>query len=404
MKYISLCAGIGGFDLGFDRAGMTCAAQVENDKFCQDVLAAHWPDTPKFWDICEFGRESLGDGTIDLACGGTPCQDISIAGQRAGLAGERSRLFFEFTRVLTEFSPRWFVFENVTGLLSGNERRDMGTVLREVGKCGYGWAYRVLDAQYFGVPQRRRRVFIVGYLGDARRAGQILFESTNVPGNSRTRPEAWETATEDVAACLNSGGNSGGFRTEPGEHLIAFDTTQVTSRQNGSNPKAGAPCHTLTGNGSPPTIAKALTTRTGQRMDPTAESYVVNLRGRDGDVQAEVHAGAATALRGSSGGSSRTMIFQDKASAHNRMNPSEVSPTVDKSNADGLSVYDGQSGVRRLTPLECERLQGFPDGWTDCCSDTQRYKQTGNAVCVPVAEWIGCRIMLSEWGVLGGAQ
>src|SRR3990167_6826375 len=156
MKYASLFSGIGGFDLGFDRAGMECVLQVEQDNSCLGILARHWPKVKKVNDVRKIKRVSA-----DLICGGFPCQDVSVAGKRAGLDGERSGLWFEFHRIVTEVRPRWVVVENVPGLLSSNAGRDFAVILRGLVECGYGVCWRILDAQYFGVAQRRRRVFVV---------------------------------------------------------------------------------------------------------------------------------------------------------------------------------------------------------------------------------------------------
>jgi len=347
MTFGSLFSGIGGFDLGFERAGMECVWQVEINEQARRVLADHWPDVQRHDDVKTF------NATIavrpDLICGGFPCQDLSVAGKRAGLAGERSGLFYEFMRIVGEFAPEWVCIENVPGLLSSNGGRDMGAVLGTLGQLGYGWSYRVLDAQWFGVAQRRRRVFIVGCLGDGRRAAEVLFESDCLPWDSAPSREAGKRvaasltrgsgvgsndpgrrreddvnivqtlraegfdASEDgtgrgtplIAATLNSGGNNGGFRTEPGEHLVAF-----------------------------------------------AQNQRDELRTMD----------VAGALAAEPGMKQQTYAMQTM-------------------------------GVRRLMPIECERLQGFPDNWTAGNSDSARYRMLGNAVCVSVAEWIGKRLM-----------
>jgi DNA (cytosine-5)-methyltransferase 1 len=141
----------------------------EIDKQAQQVLKAHWPDVPLFTDVKEVTGESLRALGLDprhtVITGGFPCQDLSTAGKRAGLDGARSGLFWEVIRILDEFHPQWVVLENVSGLLNSQSGRDMGTVVTSLEKCGYEWAYRVLDSQNFGVPQRRRRVFIVGHFG-----------------------------------------------------------------------------------------------------------------------------------------------------------------------------------------------------------------------------------------------
>jgi len=162
--------------------------QVEIDDYCARVLEKHWPNVRRYRDVKEVGVHNLEP--VELICGGFPCQDVSVAGKRAGLAGERSGLWSEFHRVIAELQPRWVVIENVPGLLSSNNGQDMGAILGALAELGYGWAYRVLDAQYFGVAQRRRRVFIVGCLGDAGCAAQVLFESESC---ERDTPPSRET-------------------------------------------------------------------------------------------------------------------------------------------------------------------------------------------------------------------
>jgi DNA (cytosine-5)-methyltransferase 1 len=280
VRYVSTFSGIGGLDLGFDRAGLECAAQVEINPKCRAVLEEHWPKTPRYHDIKTVGGKDV-EGRATVLCGGPPCQDLSLAGKRAGLAGERSGLFSQFARIAAELSPDIICIENVVGLLSSNGGRDMGTVLGKLGELGYGWAYRVLDARYFGVPQRRRRVIIVGCLGDAARAAEILFESDSVQRHPKPRRNS-----------------------------------------------------------------------------------------RRGDT------GAVTAFRWHVGTGS--LCASD-----------EVCPPLDL--AESPAVY-GSFGIRRFTPLECERLQGFPDNWTASADDSARYDMLGNAVAVPVAEWIARRM------------
>ena len=159
LRYLSLFSGIGGFDLGFDRAGMVCAGQVEFDEKARAVLAKHWPDVPRLNDVREVNGDEFG--SIDLICGGFPCQDVSVAGRRAGLAGERSGLWFEFHRLIDRVRPRWAVFENVPGLLSSNGGRDFAVILRGLVECGYGVAVagplRSIERQE---PARRRHTRI----------------------------------------------------------------------------------------------------------------------------------------------------------------------------------------------------------------------------------------------------
>ena len=205
MNLGSLFSGIEGFGLGFERAGFQIRWQVEQDEFCNRVLRSHWPAVPRFPDVCEVGSRNLS--TVDCITAGVPCQDVSVAGKRAGLAGERTGLFYEFARILREVRPAWFVFENVPGLLSSNHGRDFAEVLRVLMvECGYGVCWRVLDSQFFGVAQRRRRVFIVGCFGKPCPA-EVLFEPEGGAGDTEARGEA----RQDIAVPLTSGaGVSGG--------------------------------------------------------------------------------------------------------------------------------------------------------------------------------------------------
>lgn len=381
MKAISLFTGVGGFDLGFERAGIETVLQAERDPHCLKVLERHWPQTDRVDDVrCVAGRLAYGGGEpddglpgrsgADLVFGGFPCQDLSVAGKRAGLGGERSGLWFEFHRVLSELRPRWTVIENVPGLLSSNGGRDFGIVLDGLGELGYGVAWAVLDAQYFGVPQRRRRVFIVGCLGEPRRAQQVLSVCESCGGN----PETGRAAGERVAYSLTAG-----VRGTGDGHGNAWNSNYVTAiqdvrvvrdkKQNGIGIAQGEPMYTLDGTSQHGVhIAPALTA-SGRGTERTGES-----RGQDPlvvDTYIPAIVGQAVNAKWAKGSSG---------------------PSGDEvQNMIGVS-----QGVRRLTPLECERLQGFPDGWTEGESDSHRYRQMGNAVCVPVAEWIGHRIVATE--------
>jgi len=178
VKAVSLFAGVGGFDLALTRGGAEVVASVEIDKNARKVLEKRFPTTTHLEDVKSVtGKKlfELGFNSDGIIVGGFPCQDLSVAGKRRGLAGERSGLFFEVVRLLDETKAKWFILENVPGLLSSNGGRDLGIVIGALAELGYGIAYRILDAQYFGVPQRRRRIFIVGCLGDdGRTSAEIL--------------------------------------------------------------------------------------------------------------------------------------------------------------------------------------------------------------------------------------
>jgi DNA (cytosine-5)-methyltransferase 1 len=218
MKVGSLFSGIEGFGLGFEEAGWEIAWQVESEPFCLAVLKTHWPSVQRFTDVRSVGRHNLEK--VDCITAGVPCQDVSVAGKRAGLSGERTGLFYEFARILSELRPAWFVFENVPGLFSSNHGRDFAEVLRVLMvECGYGVSWRVLDSRYFNVAQRRERVFIVGCLGKPCPA-EILFESESGERN----PSQSGEARQDIAVPLTSGsgvtGNDPGRRCEDDFNLV----------------------------------------------------------------------------------------------------------------------------------------------------------------------------------------
>jgi DNA (cytosine-5)-methyltransferase 1 len=243
MTAVSLFAGVGGFDLALERSGVKVVASVEIDKQASGVLAHRFPDATRFTDVTEVtGNELRAAGFIPehgIITGGFPCQDLSVAGKRAGLAGGRSGLFWEIIRLADELKPKYLILENVPGLLSSNGGRDMGTVLGALAGLGYGVGYRVLDAQFFGVPQRRRRVFIVGRLGDSGRApAEILAIGEGVRGHlakgNQARTQTTGTARSGtplgdgpVAGALtkNMAGAGGGVddNTAQANHLVVTE-------------------------------------------------------------------------------------------------------------------------------------------------------------------------------------
>lgn len=198
---VSLFAGVGGFDLAMERNGVEVVANVEIDKQCQKVLAKHFPNAKQFSDITDVkGSDLIAAGfepSRGIITGGFPCQDLSVAGKRAGLAGERSGLFWEIARLIEETKTEWFILENVPGLLTSNKGRDFGVVIGTLADLGYSFSWRVLDAQYFGVPQRRRRVFILGRrTGDGLSPAEILFKSEGLRRNTtQSKQKRQDTAT-----------------------------------------------------------------------------------------------------------------------------------------------------------------------------------------------------------------
>lgn len=343
MKVGSLFSGVGGFDLGLERAGMRVLWQVEIDPQARAVLRKHWPDVDLHEDVRDVGRHNLEP--VDLICGGFPCQDLSVAGRRAGLAGERSGLFYEFMRIVDELAPRWVLIENVPGLLSSNGGRDMGAVLGTLGELGYGYAYRVLDLQHFGVPQRRRRVFIVGHLGGFC-PPEILFEPESVPGH----PAPGREAGEGVAGGVEIGAFGESW---PGSWRYGVGTLRAEGENRPSRPSN--------------VVVATVTAKWAKGTGGPAGNEVQNI---------VAHTLRAEGFDASEDGTGR-----------------------------GTPIVP-VAFPRRLTPRECERLMGWPDDWTRYgvtddgreveMADGPRYRMCGNGVGAPVAEWIGRRIIQAD--------
>ena len=207
VRYLSVCSGIEAASVAWEPLGWEPAAFAEVEKFPSAVLAHHWPQVPNMGDMTR--HESWNLGAIDLLVGGTPCQSFSIAGLRGGLGDDRGNLALEYLRLADRLRPRWLVWENVPGVLSSDGGRDFGAFLGALGALGYGFAYRVLDAQWFGVAQRRRRVFVVGCLGDGAAAATVLFESESVCRNPAPSREKGQGVAADAAGCAG-GGRRGG--------------------------------------------------------------------------------------------------------------------------------------------------------------------------------------------------
>ncbi|KKM63390.1 hypothetical protein LCGC14_1511940 [marine sediment metagenome] len=371
MKHGSLFTGIGGFDLGFERAAMPTVWRAETNRYSNVVIEDHWPGGTNHGDVSAIDPARLS--SIDVLSGGFPCQDISVAGNRAGLAGSRSGLWWEFARIIDAVRPPWVVIENVSGLLSSSAWRDLGTILGALGDLGYGFAYRVLDAQWFGLAQRRRRVVIVGCLGDAGRAGAVLLEPEGVHRDSPPSREEGQEVAGAVTASVGKSGSSGQERLA--NHLVV-----ETLRANGRREHLIS--HALTG--------------AGPRLDPTVEDFVIvdeaQITSPDNRSNPQVGDPAPTL----SSESRSVVIIQDaremETKGQNGMGVVEgdVMYTLDTASRPGVLT---QERVRRLTPTEWCRLQGFPDDWNAMCSDSQRYKQLGNAFPPVMAEWLGRRIV-----------
>ena len=218
MNYASVCDGIGAVHVAWQPLGWTCEWTAEIDAFPSAVVEQRW-GFPNRGDMTKFNEWSDDGSSIDLLVGGTPCQSFSVAGLRKGLHDPRGGLMLTFLEIAQRHQPRWLVWENVPGVLSSSGGRDFGSFLGALGELGYGWAYRVLDAQWFGVAQRRRRVFVVGCLGDERRAAQVLFESESVRrDNPPSRAKGQGVA---VATPISTRTGRSDDRGDGGDNIVA---------------------------------------------------------------------------------------------------------------------------------------------------------------------------------------
>ena len=402
MRYLSVCSGIEAASVAWESLGWTPIAFAEIERFPSQVLAHHFPGVPNLGDMTKFREWDIDRGTVDLLVGGTPCQSFSVAGLRKGLEDPRGNLALTFLGMVDHYRPEWVVWENVPGVLSSSGGRDFGSFLGALGHIGYGFAYRVLDAQYFGVPQRRRRVFVVAHSsGDPRRAAEVLFEPESLRGN----PTKSRASGQDTAQCLTTGT---GCRYDPETETlipVLYQNNQTDARLK-EEPKT---CQTViarwgTGGGNTPLVGQP--TVYSVREDAKAntfsatESDVANCIQSTQPATTSHHAinyvvqpAHTFKIRGlghytgTNGG-----VAKPGTGGSGYMGQDEKAYTVACSQDQHL--MHGMA-VRRLTPTECERLQGFPDGWTDILPNTPdgpRYKAIGNSMAVPVMRWIGSRI------------
>jgi DNA (cytosine-5)-methyltransferase 1 len=384
MRFLSVCSGIEAASVAWNPLGWKAAAFSEIEPFPCAVLAHHYPDVPNRGDMTKFEEWPLEP--IDLLCGGTPCQSFSVAGLRKGLDDPRGNLMLTFGAIAARYRPRWLVWENVPGVLSSNGGRDFGSFLGMLGQLGYGFAYRVLDAQYFGLAQRRKRVFVVGCLGDWRSAAAVLFERHSLQGH----PAPSRQAREGIAAATAPGVAFGGNNTSG-----AIDTAA------GLNAKGGA-----------------------GRMDFDSETFITGTLNANGKVagsatQQDAECGMLVPLafdtynQAVTGDTSQTLCSRGDTPGGNAHLVPAVAFQSSQSGVrevDSHATLDANNGsrrhngvvqamqVRRLTPRECERLQGFPDHYTAVlhrgkpAADGPRYKALGNSWAVPNVRWIGRRI------------
>jgi DNA (cytosine-5)-methyltransferase 1 len=484
MKYLSVCSGIEAASKAWEPIGWEPVAFSEIEPFPSAVLKHHWPKVPNLGDMSKYEQWNIQSGSVDLLVGGTPCQSFSVAGLRQGLKDPRGNLMLTYLAIAERLKPRWLVWENVPGVLSSNGGKDFGSFLGALGELGYEWAYRVLDAQWFGVAQRRRRVFVVAHLGKGNLAAKVLFKSESV---RRDTPPSRE-ARQGVAANVEAGvGNIDqridagipdvcatidcGLSKQVGKQLtqqaesfyfpipIHDQATRFSGKrgdkQDGKGNglgvgKPGDPCPTLTkgdkhavlyenhpndsrvtgphdvapscvsrygtGGGNVPLVQEAIAfpaTMSGTQcaktknlspaicsVNQTAIAFEPGIATREGSESRFVKELSPT-LRKEMGDNQVAVAVDCYNKTIGDKSQSISSSASDINHTGGVINPADRMAVRRLSPKECERLQGFNDDHTlipwrnkpaDQCPDGPRYKALGNSMAVPCMAWIGKRI------------
>jgi DNA (cytosine-5)-methyltransferase 1 len=445
-RYISLFAGVEAASVAWHPLGWKPVAFAEFDEFPSEVLAQRFPDVPNLGDVTKVDWNEWKEKEIDVIIGGSPCQSFSVAGKRLGLDDSRGNLAIEFCRIIDTVRPRWFIFENVAGLLSSDEGRDFATLISLMGECGYGVAYRILDAQHFGVPQRRRRLFVVGHIReDWRRSASVLFEreslSRNTTQTQRKRTQAnaknLERSIEETIEDFDRrrmkpiGIESSQKVAEDDSDYLAFQTL----RDNENNLNVTIQ-QDQTGTIATTQDERKTSTIIAQKAWAWNDEKQVRLQGGHGDIagtvatQSQSH--GATMIAEPDVSESNNIEVKPASIRRRKINPDtgkrddynsdientkrieiadgDVSNTLTTITNDSLVSLNSQTDntlmiVRRLTPIECERLQGFPDNWTQIswkgkppkqCPDGHRYKAMGNSMAVPVIQWLGEGIMAAD--------
>ncbi|MCZ2147985.1 MAG: DNA cytosine methyltransferase [Bryobacterales bacterium] len=391
LVYGSVCSGIEAVTLAWEPLGFRPAWFAEIDPFCSALLAYRFPHVVSLGDFTAISEDS---GPIDVLAGGTPCPSFSIAGRRGGMDDPRGKLALEFCRLAGRLRPRWIVWENVPGVLSSNGGRDFESIVGTLADLGYGCAWRVLDAQFLGVPQRRRRVFVVGHLGDWRRAAAVLLERESLRGN----PPARRKAKEEIAGTLGGGAGERGWCDDP-DRAGAFVSMSLNAK-GGSGRIDGESetfiAHPLSGEGY-----DASEDGTG-RGTPLIAAFSAKDSGADaGDLAPTLRAMPHDRSHANGGGQIAVCVQEGQTGVREYDTAGTVRADAPGTQPGG-SLLRVRMAVRRLTPRECERLQGMPDDWTlvpyrgKLAADGPRYRAIGNSMAVPVMRWIGRRMQVVE--------
>ena len=374
MRYISLFSGIEACSVAWRGLNWDAVAFADFDDFPSAVLAHHYPSVPNLKDVVKVDWSKY-EGTADLVVGGSPCQSFSVAGKRLGMDDPRGNLALHYLRVVGAVRPRWFLYENVPGLLSSNEGDDFAIFLGEVAKLGYGFAYRVLDAQHFGVPQRRRRVFVVGCAdGDWRSAAAVLYDAKSLQGDLTSSRQKGEEDSTLASFGLTNESRSVGRGIDESKPAGSL-TAGMYHHASINNQCLGTNGHLIMEKKG---IIHA--EKIGPTMGASGPPY-----SRTGNQRVEAEA----------------LVVQQGVDLFNQELTGDLHCPLRTAGGHGAPAMMEGSIVRRLTPLECERLQGFPDDYSKIpwkgkpaeeCPDSHRYKALGNSMAVPVMRWLGERI------------
>jgi DNA (cytosine-5)-methyltransferase 1 len=409
----SVCSGIEAASVAWHSLGWRASFLSDIDPFARTVLQHHYPEVPLHGDFTSIKEDEYEP--IDLLVGGTPCQSFSLAGLRGGMDDERGNLSLEFARLAQRLRPRWIVWENVPGVLSSNGGRDFGSILGALVELGYGISYRVLDAQNFGVPQRRRRVFVVGYLGDYRRAAAVLLEPQSLARHTASRRKTKESFTAFTPS---------GFAGFSESNIVGTLRGRIAGASGGGETLVAGIEFGVDGGKF---VDCATTVDTHARNSPIGNQLsTAVLEYRDHAIAGTLMASGAGMERPAGVGSECDFVIPDVIAFSCKDYGADAggkAPTMramefDKSHINGggqiaIAYQDNAESakqglvVRRLTPIECERLQGFPDNYTlipwdptgkrnSMAPDTLRYRALGNSMATPVMKWIGQRIELVD--------
>jgi len=349
IRYFSMFTGVGGFELGLQNAGLlqqenkermsnsdrassqfySCVGFSEIDKYANQLLTTKFPEVKNYGDATKINPRELSD--FDMLCGGFPCQSFSIAGKRRGFQDTRGTMFFEIARILEIKRPKLIFLENVKGLLNHNKGETFKIILQTLEELGYEIQWMVLNSKFFGVPQNRERVFIIGSLRGTPRPEILPFKFCYSENN----------------------------QMEQGEKIINYIQKADREIARIYNPKG---------------ISPALHLKTGGWQEPKIYENMLNTKTRD--VEDALFVG-------------KTIAFQEDKPVQSTYIPQNNDARCIQAGEPKEVLIEPSMKIRRLTPTECERLQGFPDGWTEGFSDTQRYKMMGNAVTINVIKAIG---------------